>query len=374
MAWVRGYVSSSSVRRLVAALVVFAALLVAPDAAAHVIGLSTGEYTARGASVTGTLSLARAELASLAPALDANFDGHLTAAEVHRGRELLRDKIVARILVTSGGAPCAPTLTDAALTEEDGALVSGRWDCPSASDPFEMEFAVLDDLARGHRHIARVVSEDGTRDQVLESSRRSLSIAPAAAHADGERAPAGRGSSAPAFFVMGVEHILLGYDHLVFLVGLVLVRSRRMALVGVVTAFTIAHSLTLGLAVLDVWSPSPRVIEPAIGLSIAYIGVENFFLEDTAKRWRIAFAFGLLHGFGFAGALQEVALPRDAIPAALFAFNVGVEAGQLAVLALLLPLVAFLRRERWFEPLGVRVASGAIALAGGLWFVARVVE
>jgi hypothetical protein len=140
-----------------------------------------------------------------------------------------------------------------------------------------------------------------------------------------------------------------------------------------VTAFTIAHSISLASAVLGVWAPSSRIVEPAIALSIAYVGIENFFVKDASKRWRITFPFGLIHGFGFAGALQEIALPRASVPSALLSFNLGVEAGQLAVLAVLLPLVLFLRGRTWFEPRGVQILSGAVAVAGGIWFVSRVI-
>lgn len=357
-----------------------AVLLLAPRASAHTIGLSTGEYVAKGSSLTATLAFARAEIATVAPAVDANGDGHLTPAEIQASRALLESKLLARIVVSAGGAACPATLTDAALTEQDGLLVMGRWDCASSGAPFELDVALLDDLARGHRHVARVVTGDATHDEVLDATRRELTIAPepAAAGSPGversssERRSGARPGSAAAFLVMGVEHILTGYDHLVFLLGLVLVRARARTLLGVVTAFTVAHSITLALAALGVWAPSPRIVEPAIALSIAYVGIENFFVEDATKRWRITFPFGLVHGFGFAGALQEVALPRGAVPAALVSFNLGVEAGQLLVLALLLPAIAALRRTDWFEPRGARLASGAVALAGALWFVTRV--
>ncbi|MBX3212040.1 MAG: HupE/UreJ family protein [Labilithrix sp.] len=364
-----------------AALVAAAALVLAlswsPSAAAHTIGLSTGEYTASGASLVGKLAFARAEVASLAPILDANRDGHITPAEIASARGVLKSKVLARIVVRAGGAPCAPVLTDAALTEEDGLLVAGRWDCASAGEAFEVDVALLDDLARGHRHIARAVARGETRDEVLHGAERKLTVPGAgaeAAAADVSPISSGEhGAGLWSFFTMGVEHIVTGYDHLVFIVGLVLARARLRSLLTVVTAFTVAHSITLALAVLDVWSPSSRIVEPAIALSIAYVGVENFFVEDASKRWRITFPFGLVHGFGFAGALQEVALPRSAVPTALVSFNLGVEAGQVAVLAVLLPLVLFLRGKPWFEPRGVRLLSGAVALAGGVWFIARVV-
>jgi hydrogenase/urease accessory protein HupE len=172
---------------------------------------------------------------------------------------------------------------------------------------------------------------------------------------------------------MGVEHILTGYDHLLFLFGLVLVASRWKSLLPVVTAFTVAHSLTLGVAVLGLWTPPSRVVEPLIALSIAYVGVENLLLKDAGKRWRITFPFGLIHGFGFASALHELALPSRAIPAALLSFNLGVEAGQLMVLALMIPLVAAVRRMRWLEGARARIPSLGVAAVGAVWFVARIV-
>lgn len=144
------------------------------------------------------------------------------------------------------------------------------------------------------------------------------------------------------------------------------------SLVGVVSAFTVAHSITLGLAVLGIWAPSGDFVEPAIALSVAYVAIENWFVSDAAKRWRITFLFGLLHGFGFAGALGEIHLPRDEIPLALLLFNLGVEAGQLAVLVLVLPLIFWARRSAAFRVQGVRGISAAIAAAGIFWFVTRV--
>lgn len=343
------------------------------------MGLSAGEYTVRGSSLVGKLTFARSEVAVLTPAIDADRDGHVTAAEVDSARGLLRAAIFARILVTSAGATCVPSTVFTGLTEQDGLFLSGRWDCPTSASPFEVEFSLLDDLARGHRHVARIVTGLATHEEVLTGADRRLSIAPepeALTAPASEVAPA-RDHAAPAgvwsFFEMGIEHILTGYDHLVFIVGLVLARARWRSLVAVVTAFTVAHSLTLAVAVLGVWAPSARVVEPAIALSIAYVGIENFFVEDASRRWRITFPFGLVHGFGFAGALQQIALPRDSVPAALLSFNFGVEMGQLAVLAVLLPLVYALRDQAWFEPRGVRLVSAAVAIAGGVWFIQRVV-
>jgi hypothetical protein len=141
---------------------------------------------------------------------------------------------------------------------------------------------------------------------------------------------------------------------------------------SVVTAFTVAHSLTLALAVLGLFSPSPRLVEPAIALSIAYVGVENLVLSDFARRWRITFPFGLVHGFGFAGALAEVNLARADVPLALVMFNLGVELGQLVVIAVLLPIIWRLGHWDGFRRRLVPAFSLCLVLVGTGWFVRRV--
>lgn len=347
-------------------------------AEAHAIGLSQGSYEGKGQTLTAKLVFARGEVAQLMPSLDANRDGHVTAIEVEAAKPALETTILGGVRVTTEGEACTAKITSAGLTEADGLLVEGKYTCPKPG-AMKVDVALLDDLAFGHRHAAR----SGSNDELLYRGHRELTVTPLAA--DAPDAPASDPAAAPTpskskpsalgFFKMGIEHILTGYDHLVFLFGLILLRARVKELLATVTAFTVAHSISLALAVLGIVSPSARIVEPAIALSIAYVGIENFFVKDASKRWRITFPFGLIHGFGFAGALQEIALPKAAVPTALVGFNLGVEAGQLAVLALVLPLVMLLRdKQKWFEPTGVRVLSGAVALAGGIWFVSRIVS
>lgn len=351
--------------RVVALALALALALVTVTAVAHTLGLSMGDYRAEGSSVRVTLTFARAELAALLPALDANRDGHITAIEVSDARDLLRTRLLDRIHVTSGAA-CPARILDVGLVEGDGVLVRGAWDCvPGGDAPFVIDLALLDDLAPGHRHVAgeRLLVGD---DRTFALSRMAEAVSPVVTEPASPPAP-----SFGALLVLGVEHILTGYDHLVFLLGLVLVRARVRSLLALVTAFTAGHSLTLALAVLGVWSPSARLVEPAIALSVAYVGVENFLVRDGDRRWRITLPFGLVHGFGFAGALQAIALLRAQLPAALVAFNLGVEAGQLAVLAVVVPVIVVLRRRPWFEVRAVPILSGLVAVAGGAWFVAR---
>lgn len=174
------------------------------------------------------------------------------------------------------------------------------------------------------------------------------------------------------YFRLGVEHILTGFDHLVFLLGVVLIATRTRSVLAAVTAFTLAHSLTLALSVLGFVSVSPRLVEPLIALSVAYVGFENFWARDASRRYRITFAFGLVHGLGFAGALREIGLPTDRAAEALACFNLGVEAGQLLVLSALWPLLIWLRqsREQPFAKLS-RAVNVVLVVLGTSWAVER---
>ena len=177
------------------------------------------------------------------------------------------------------------------------------------------------------------------------------------------------------FLALGVKHIGTGYDHLLFLFALLVVtRSFRSALV-VITAFTLAHSLTLAVATLNLVALPRNLTEPLIAATILYVGVENVARRgDPPKRWLLTFVFGLIHGFGFASVLREMGVGARAggVAMPLFSFNLGVELGQVVVAAIVLPLVWKLRTKECFLRRGVPACSVAVALAGGYWFVQRV--
>lgn len=178
------------------------------------------------------------------------------------------------------------------------------------------------------------------------------------------------------FIPAGARHILIGPDHVLFLIGLLLLGGTFRRLVLIVTAFTLAHSLTLSLAALGLVTPPARFVEPAIALSIIYVGVDNLLVRkgDRDTRVWIAFAFGLIHGFGFADVLREMHLPARALGWSLFSFNLGVEAGQLAIVV---PVAAFLAVLRARKPEAARrvvtAGSAAVILAGAFWFVQRII-
>jgi len=176
------------------------------------------------------------------------------------------------------------------------------------------------------------------------------------------------------FIPAGIHHILIGPDHLLFLIGLLLLGGSLRQLILVVTSFTIAHSITLSLAALNIVTPPARLIEPAIALSIVYVGADNLLVRGgrDVRAW-IAFTFGFIHGFGFANVLREMDLPPRALGWSLFSFNVGVEIGQLLVVVTVATALAWLRAHN--EAAGRRLAfAGSIVViaAGAFWFVQRV--
>jgi len=186
--------------------------------------------------------------------------------------------------------------------------------------------------------------------------------------------PQGAAAVIARFLPAGIHHILIGPDHLLFLVGLLLLGGsiRRLALI--VSSFTVAHSITLTLAALNLVTPSPRIVEPAIALSIIYVGVDNLMVRGgrDVRPW-IAFAFGFIHGFGFANVLREMNLPGSALGWSLFSFNLGVEVGQLLVVLVVATAFAWLRSRS--EIAGRRLAvagSLVVMLAGSFWFIQRV--
>ena len=177
------------------------------------------------------------------------------------------------------------------------------------------------------------------------------------------------------FVRLGVEHIWTGYDHLLFLLALLAVCATFRASVRVISFFTLGHSLTLALATLNWVNLAASITEPLIAASIVYVGVENLVRRGAEPRGRgaLTLAFGLIHGFGFASVLRElgVGVNGSGLALPLFSFNLGVELGQIAIAAVVLPLLWQLRKRGWFLQCGVPTISALVALAGLYWLVTR---
>ncbi len=352
---------------LAVAAIALAAFAPERRACAHAVGVSSGEYRQDGKVLYGDLGMAGRELARWLPAIDTDHDGSIDAEELAAGRAAVARAVVGGLTVTADAQVCPGSLDRTwALEGEGGIVFQVRYTCPEVPSRLTIAAPFLGALAPGHRHLARVFWAGKAQAKVLDRSHATWTL-------DKASPTSSAAGIAWSMLKLGIEHILTGADHLVFLLGLILVGGKLRSLVGMVSAFTLAHSITLALAALSIFAPSPRLVEPAIALSIAYVGVENLFVKDASKRWRITFLFGLIHGFGFAAALREIALPRGQVPIALVSFNLGVEIGQLAVLSIILPLTLVARRAPWFGDRGVKVLSLAIAVGGGVLFVVRLV-
>jgi hydrogenase/urease accessory protein HupE len=269
-------------------------------------------------------------------------------------------------LANSAGGACQGNI-GSLKPQREHVLVEARWRCPPLTGALVYRATLFQEIDAAARHM---VSVSGEVRRIALLSVASPETALAATRAQLLEV-------LWHYMLAGIEHIAIGYDHIAFLVALILWGRRIWPLVGVVTAFTVAHSLTLTLAVLEVLTLPQQLVEVLIALSVVYVAAENFFVRDIRHRWWLTFLFGLVHGFGFASVLRDYGIPRDALLPALAAFNLGVEVGQVVVvLAALVALTALavggLRREP--DPRFVRLASGAILLVALYWTAQRVVS
>ncbi len=346
-------------------------------------------------------------LVRIVPALDADGDQQVSRAELAQQAPRIFDYLTSHVqLEVDGqkadfgerqGVEFPPGVGDA-IPEEDyhapTSLVHFAFRKPLEKPA--ADFWVFFDLFRelGNRHsVLGAIEHAGQEQEVVfryfepdylfdigfASAQAAATTAPSATPAAppaAERPPTRSNTQSSlwpqliSFFRLGVEHIFLGYDHILFLLSLIVV-SRFWDMVKIVTSFTVAHTITLILATLEVVQLPSRLVETAIAATIVYVALENFWIDRTNRRWMLTFFFGLVHGFGFAGVLSELGLPTTGLVRSLLAFNVGVEAGQLAIVAVLFPAAAALSRWRYGKQ-SQRVISATIALCGLGWLVDRV--
>jgi hydrogenase/urease accessory protein HupE len=251
----------------------------------------------------------------------------------------------------------------------DQQAVMLRAEAAVASRPSTLRVSgVLFPYDPAHQTFVRLMEGGAITGQaVLTASHSAGTLAPGR--------PQGRVEVVRQFVASGIEHIAIGPDHVLFLIGLLLLGGGLWPLVRIVTAFTVAHSVTLSLAALELVRLPDWLVEPAIALSICYVGVDNLLRRPDSpdRRAWIAFVFGLVHGFGFANVLGEMDLPRHLLGWTLFAFNLGVEIGQLAIVLVVAGALTWLRRVRPTLARPVAVAGSVLVIwAGFFWFVERV--
>jgi len=236
----------------------------------------------------------------------------------------------------------------------------------SNSSELRISAPVLANLPRGHKQFCSVFDQENRllAERMLSADAKELTI--------DLRSPSNNGSIF-RFLVLGIEHIFTGYDHLAFLLALLIAGGSLRHNAKIITSFTVAHSFTLALATLGLVNISPAIVEPLIAASVVFVGLENLFRRRLAARWLVTFSFGLVHGLGFAATLRELGIgtlgARVALP--LLSFNAGVELAQIAIALIVLPLVWRLERRPSFTLKHVPAFSLLITFAGIYWLLVR---
>jgi len=351
----------------------------APTAFAHKPSDSYLSLTPRDGGWTARWDIALRDL-EYAIGLDDNGDGAITWGEVRARESAVVDYALAHLTLRAGDASCAARPGPLRVVEHsDGvyAALDFALDCPAAGAQ-TLDYRLFFALDPSHRGLLRVNAPTGTETVVLspEQPHHALGAAPAS----GWRQFA-------SYWKEGVWHIWIGFDHILFLLALLLpavlwrengrwrpamaLRTVLLETAAIVTAFTLAHSLTLTLAVLGVVDLPSRLVETVVALTIVLAALNNLFPLVTTRRWSLAFGLGLIHGFGFAGALRDLGLPGDALALALAGFNLGVETGQLAIVATVLPLAYALRQTWLYRRLALPVGSAAVASLALVWCLER---
>lgn len=367
-----------SLLRLLAASVL--AVLLTLSAHAHEPGLSVAELRATGATLGVRISYSFSDVRRWLPPYTLPAGVEKNPETARTALEAVRPLALELWQVRAGGTILAAECERAEFVAGENVAFHLLYRLPAGSArPLTVTAGKLGALTAAHRELVRVL--DATGKVQFETTLTAAQPTASLAWAEGDSASL-RGTpaaipSAQTFFVLGVEHIWTGYDHLLFLFALLVAARSLRSVVVIISCFTLAHSLTLGMATLGwVWLP-PAFVEPAIAASIVFVGVENLFLRGQEPRHRgwLTFAFGLVHGFGFASVLRDLGVGNSGrgLAGPLVMFNLGVEAGQLCVAVLALPLLAYLSRSEVVRQRGGVAASVLVSLAGLYWLAARTV-
>ncbi len=358
------------------------AVLFASSAEAHVASNGFLALSVSDARVTGAMELSIRD-AELAVGIDSNGDNRITWGELRAAQPAIAAYVGSHLTISAQGAACSLLVKPLRVNRRiDGNYV---WlpivsDCPSAIRTLGLHYTFLEGIDRLHRGLLSLQEGGTVQTGVLQAGGTLATF--------NVLAPS-RSREFAQYFQAGVAHILSGIDHLLFLFSLllpaVLLRHQKRwepivkpgpafkSIVKVVTAFTLAHSITLSLAALNVVRLPSRLTESVIAASIVIAALNNIFPVVTESRARIAFAFGLLHGFGFASVLSDMGLPQGARVLSLLGFNLGIEAGQLAVVTCVMPVIYALRYANFYRRTILPWASAAIAVVAFVWLVQRAV-
>jgi hydrogenase/urease accessory protein HupE len=335
---------------------------------AHDPGLSTAQIRVGQNGISVELAFAPSDVERIVD-IDSNLDQRISLGEFEQAKSCLLTTARESFEVRSDNEQLTVVEQNASYDEQSSVVVlqlrfSGR-----IGQHLELRSGLISLLARGHKQFVSLRDQDG---QIL--FERMLGLGDERLTYDfGSQRPANKSFS--AFLRLGIEHILTGYDHLAFLFALLLVGSSFRSAAKLISSFTVAHSLTLALATFGLVQIPSSIVEPLIAASIVFVGLENLLRGNQPNRWLLTFAFGLVHGLGFASVLRELGIGQTGsgplVP--LLSFNLGVELGQLGVAAVVLPVIWQLKNRPNFDLRYVPACSAAIVIVGCYWLLQRIV-
>jgi hydrogenase/urease accessory protein HupE len=347
-------------------------LLLTFCAFAHDPGLSSGSLKIGDRSIEVSLGFSMVDTAEIVD-LDRDHDAKVSPAELTEARDELTKKLNSAMEIRFDGRLRQPIGGHCDFDENRNLIVLIKFNLSEFTN-LTVRSKWLAYMQPGHRQYFTVQNAAGQMlaERMLSANLDTLTLEMDQA---APPLPAAARLSFTSFLALGIKHIWTGYDHLLFLFGLLIVTRNARSSLLIITCFTVAHSITLAAATLN-WVHLPsRVVEPLIAASIVYVGVENLIRHGQPKgRWLLTFSFGLIHGLGFAAVLRELGVGEKGggIVVPLVSFNLGVELGQIAVAAVVLPLIWKLRERPAFQSKGVPVCSGLIVVLGAFWFFQRV--
>lgn len=330
----------------------------------HPESVSYSQFSLTGDSVTATYRLPMDDM-DLLLMLDEDIDGSISSSELQASTAAIRSYLQQHTDVLADNVHLPLQLEELGVWYDQDQFpyleARVRYQGKDRISSLRLKVSLLKDLYPDHKTLGEFTSAT-SREQFVFQRGNTWETNPATE---------GGASMMLGFILLGIEHIVTGYDHLLFLLGLLLAGRGLRDLVTIVTAFTLGHSVTLGLAVFQAINPGAQLVESAIALSIVYVGAENVFARKVRLRWLIALLFGLVHGFGFAAILRDLVSSGETIGWSLFSFNLGVELGQVAIVAVTLPLILMLRKSAHHK-LIVRLLSLTIVAFGLYWFIERI--
>ncbi|MDN3018785.1 HupE/UreJ family protein [Paenibacillus sp. BSR1-1] len=365
------------------------------QSSAHAYSASYTQITMNQVKTEVIFSIDTLSILELLPKIDKNKNWVLEKTEINSDRHHLDELITEGLTLDKGNRELEPKIEKMKIVKKGNKEFLSTYMSYPAFSPGETlsynDGFYFNDTGTNYVDLISASYLGETSEAVLEGKNRTWTFLATEVQQE-QQAPGGQSaqqntnqsptdqaelekSNTPtswfSFFKLGMMHILTGYDHLLFLFALLLRKQTFKQYAAIVTSFTIAHSITLSLAVLG-WITLPsRFVEATIAFSICYVALENIFRKEIKYRWSITFLFGLIHGLGFATILKEMAIPKSHLAVALINFNLGIEAVQLTIVLILLPLLGLIQKKISYKKI-VQIGSIIITLLGGFWLIERI--